>query len=56
VKTFAGVLTTVLIVGIALLLWGCFGGNPQEVELATAGAILIGSWLLSISILHSDST
>jgi hypothetical protein len=54
-KTFAGVLTTVLVVGIALLLWGCFG-NPHEIELATAGAILIGSWLLSISIIQSNSS
>jgi starvation-inducible outer membrane lipoprotein len=54
-KTFAGVLTTVLVVGLALLLWGCFS-YPRELELAVAGAILIGSWLLSISIIQSSSS
>lgn len=52
VKLFNGVFTTILMVGIALLLWGCFS-YPREMELATAGSILIGSWLISLSIITS---
>jgi len=41
--------TAVLATGVLLLLWGVFS-YPREPQLGVAGAVLIGSWLISRAI------